>query len=159
MPSACWGEYHQTFGAETLIVGFLLGWESGRTVVVTRRSWSWSGPLRNWSLASLGTRPFARGWRKGSGHVPTFELSSRNGIMRGNWRSTAIPRVRSQSTCSLLFSTFVRHSRVTRYGTAICRVYSLATLKAWRKIISLTSFAINASDSLGQHSDLGTTRM
>ena len=33
---------------------------------------------------SLGTRPFVRGRRKGSGHVPTFELSSRNVIMRGN---------------------------------------------------------------------------
>ena len=71
---------------------------------------------------SLGTRPFARGRRKGSGHMPTFELSSRNVIMRGNWRSTAIPRIRSQSTCSLLFSNFVRHLWVTWYGTAICRV-------------------------------------
>ena len=31
---------------------------------------------------SLGTRPFAE--EEGSGHVPTFELSLRNAIMRGN---------------------------------------------------------------------------
>ena len=31
---------------------------------------------------SLGTRPFAV--EEGSGHVPTFELSPRNAIMRGN---------------------------------------------------------------------------
>jgi len=32
---------------------------------------------------SLGTRPFAVE-EEGSGHVPTFELSLRNAIMRGN---------------------------------------------------------------------------
>ena len=42
-------------------------------------------PLKDTNnIPSLGTRPFARGRRKGSGHHLTFELSSQNVITRGN---------------------------------------------------------------------------
>jgi len=35
----------------------------------------------------------------------------------------------------------------------------MVTLKAWRKNVSMTSFAINNSDWPGQNFVLGTTRM
>ena len=54
------------------------------------------------ALVSLKTRPFATE-EEGSGHVPTFELSPQNAIMRGyNYGLVAIPCVRSLQTSSLL---------------------------------------------------------
>ena len=64
----------------------------------------------------------SHGEEEGSGHMPTFELSSQNAIMCGNLQSAVIQRIRSQSTYSLLSLTFVRHSRIMRYGTAFGRV-------------------------------------
>ena len=63
----------------------------------------------------------------------------------GNLRSTARPRV-PQLICTLLPITFVKHSWVTQHRTLNLQCLVTGDTEAWRKIISMMSFAITASD-------------
>ena len=86
--------------------------------------------------------------------MPTFELSSRNVIMRGNsdqLRYHAVDLlIALLDFCQTLTGNVVWHNDLP------CLV--AGDTESLEKNISLMSFTINASDSSGQHSEFGNVR-
>ena len=84
---------------------------------------------------SLRSRPFAR---RGKSWARAYIHSSCPLECNCAW----VP------TCSLLHSAFATHLRVTKHTTTVYCIWSLGTLKIWRKTISMMSLAINDSHNL-----------